>query len=108
LKRAHLAHSPFVSCHYWSPDHDTCSAECRAEWCLDDATRIEVWNKFVNAPPPIGFNPAVIPRWSPGPTTDEFAVLRLEPWRVRVFPGTAFFTGDPVEPALVWDAVERV
>jgi hypothetical protein len=108
LKRAHLAHSAFVSCHYWSPDHDTCSAECAAEWCLDVPTRVAVWEKFKNAPPPVGVDFTVIPRWAQGPTVDEFAVIRLEPWRVRVFPGTAFFTGDPVEPAIVWDAIERV
>src|SRR4029450_13588351 len=39
LKRAHLAHSPFVSVTYWTPDHDTCTAECHATWILDDAGR---------------------------------------------------------------------
>jgi hypothetical protein len=107
LKLAHFAHSPYVSCNYWSPEHDTCSTECAVEWKLDDETRIAVWNKFKHAQPPIGFDPAVIPRW-PTPTDPRFAVLRLEPWRIRVFPGTEFFTGDPVAPALVWDAVERV
>jgi hypothetical protein len=100
LKRAHLAHHPFMSCNYWSPDHDTCTAECVVEWRLDDQTRNEVWDKFKSARPPLGFDPAVIPRW-PSPTDDRFAVLRLEPWRLRVFPGTAFFTGDP-SLDLVW------
>ena len=49
-KRSHLAHSPFVSCSYWTDNHDTCTAECRADWHYDDATRIAVWNKFATAP----------------------------------------------------------
>ena len=39
-------HSPYVSCSYWTDNHDTCIAECRAEWHFDDETRIDVWNKF--------------------------------------------------------------
>jgi hypothetical protein len=101
LKRAHLKHSAFISCNYWAPDHDTCTAECAVEWRLDNDTRVMVWDKFKDAPPPIGFDPVVIPRW-PSPTDDQFAVLRLDPWHLRVFPSTAFFTGDPVEPALEW------
>ena len=40
-------HSPFVSCSYWTDNHDTCIAECRAEWHFDDETRTTVWDKFV-------------------------------------------------------------
>ena len=29
LKRAHLERTPFVSVNYWSPEQDTCAAECR-------------------------------------------------------------------------------
>ena len=36
VKRANLEHSPFVSVNYWSPNHDTCNAECTAEWLFDD------------------------------------------------------------------------
>src|SRR5262245_38491430 len=50
LKRAHLAAHPYVSVTYWSPDHDTCTAECDAQLLLDDATRIAVWDKFANGP----------------------------------------------------------
>jgi hypothetical protein len=28
-----------------------------------------------------------VPTW-PGPTAEAFAALRLEPWRLRVFPGS--------------------
>lgn len=87
LKRAHLGAHPFVSCNYWAPSHDTCVAECRAEWRLDDETRTWLWNAFKEAPAPVGYDPAIVPQWD-APTSDTFAALRLEPWRIRVFPGS--------------------
>jgi Pyridoxamine 5'-phosphate oxidase len=87
LKRAHLEASPNVSCSYWEPSHDTCVAECRATWAFDDETRTMVWNLFAEGPPPVGYDPAIVPAWD-GPTSPAFAALRLEPWRLRVFPGT--------------------
>ena len=87
-KRAHLKASPYVSCNYWTPSQDTCIAECRATWALDDDTRKRVWRQFKEAPAPVGYDAAMIPGWD-GPTSPSFAVLVLEPWRLRVFPGTA-------------------
>jgi hypothetical protein len=86
-KRAHLEHSPFVSCSYWSPTHDTCVAECRAAWAFDDATRVETWERFKDGPEPVGYDPGIVPVWTE-PTADTFAALILEPWKLRVFPGT--------------------
>jgi hypothetical protein len=86
-KRAHLEASPFVSLNYWDPSQDTCVAECRADWAFDDATRRRVWDAFLNAPAPVGYDPAIIPGWD-DPTSDNFAALRLTPWRLRVFPGS--------------------
>ena len=88
LKRAHLDHSPYVSVNYWTPEHDTCTAECSAEWLLDDASCIEGWERFEEAPAPVGYDPAIIPAWDDGPTSPAFAILRLTPWRLRVFPGS--------------------
>ena len=96
VKRAHLDAHPYVSCNYWLPTHETCVAECRAELVYDDDTRREVWDRFVNAPPPLGYDPAIIPVWD-SPTGDAFAALRLEPWRLRVL---ATFPGEP----LTWSA----
>lgn len=86
-KRAHLAAHPYASVNYWSPTHDTCVAECRAALLVDDATRVMVWELFKSGPQPVGYDPAIVPAW-PGPTAEAFAVLRLEPWRLRVFPGS--------------------
>jgi len=87
IKRAHLKDSPYVSVNYWTPTHDTCAAECEAAWVFDDETRTMVWNLFLNAPPPVGYDPSIIPAWE-NPTVAAFAALRLEPWRLRVFPGS--------------------
>ena len=46
VKRSHLAHSPHASLNYWTPDQDTCVAECQATWCFDLETRERIWNKF--------------------------------------------------------------
>ena len=46
----------------------------------DDATRTEVWDRFVDAPAPVGYDPAIIPVWT-SPTADTFAALKLTPWR---------------------------
>ena len=87
VKQAHLAHSSYVACNYWATSHDTCLAECEAEWMFDDETRTKVWNLFVNGPQPVGYDPSIVPGWD-NPTSPGFAVLRLTPWRLRVFPGT--------------------
>ncbi|MCX7064780.1 MAG: pyridoxamine 5'-phosphate oxidase family protein [Proteobacteria bacterium] len=86
-KRAHLKASPYVSCNYWAPSQDTCVAECRASWAFDDDTRKMVWRLLKEAQAPVGYDPAMIPGWD-SPTSPSFAALRLEPWRLRVFPGT--------------------
>jgi hypothetical protein len=102
LKRAHLDHSPFLSCSYWAPDHDTAVAECRAEWAFDDATCAEVWERFEHGPEPVGYDPAIVPPWSGGPTSDAFAVLKLDPWRLRVMPGSVMLRGEG--DLLTWSA----
>jgi len=94
LKRRHLDAHPQISLSYWSPNHDTCSAECDTEWILDDAGRAQVWDRFKTGPAPVGYDPAIIPIWAQeGPTSPQFAALRLAPYRLRVMPGTAMITG---------------
>lgn len=87
IKRAHLKSSSYMSLNYWSPSHDTCGAECGATWAFDNETRTIVWNLFLNTPEPLGYNPRIIPAWE-SPTCEAFAVIRLDPWRLRVFPGS--------------------
>jgi hypothetical protein len=83
-----------VAVSYWTPTHDTCSAECAAQLYVDDDTRKTVWDKFVNGPEPVGYDPFVIPQWADGPTSEDFAAIRLSPYRLRVMPGTVLTQGE--------------
>ena len=98
-KRAHLAASPHISCNYWSPNQDTCVAECQAEWAFDDETRAMVWNLFRDGPAPVGYDPAMIPGWD-NAASPNFAALKLHPWRLRVMPGAVLMKGEGA--AMVW------
>ena len=86
-KRRHLEASPYLSLNYWDSNQDTCVAECRAQWHFDPLTREKVWDGYKAAAPPLGYDPAIIPGWDSS-ASDSFAVLRLAPWRLRVFPGS--------------------
>ena len=92
-KVAHLDDHPFISLNYWSPNQDTCSADCTVTWAFDDETRTMVWNLFKHAPAPVGYDPAIVPPWAGGPTSPAFAALRLQPYRLRVMPGTMMLGG---------------
>ena len=94
LKRAHVAHSPYVSCSYWDQAHDVAVAECRAAWAADPE---RAWALFRAAPPPLGYDPLTI--FPEGPAGPGAAVLRLEPWRIRAADAASLSSG---EPALVW------
>lgn len=94
LKRAHLAAHPDISIRYWTTNHDTCSGECRADWVFNDEGRTAVGNMFKNRPAPVGYDPAMIPQWAGGATSDAFAALRLTPWRLRLMPGTELINGE--------------
>lgn len=92
-KAGHIAANPEVSLTYWSPDHDTCTADCRAEWETTDADRQAGWNRFVNGPVPVGYDPQLIPDWSSA-DAPAFGILRLEPLRLRVMPGSVLLHGE--------------
>jgi hypothetical protein len=99
LKRAHLGHSPYVSCSYWDATHDVAVAECRAEWVEDLDDKAHAWELFRAADEPLGHDPYTI--WPDGPTNPDAGVLRLRPWRIRVA-GMETLLGRA--PALTWTA----
>ena len=76
-----------VSLTYWTPDHDTCTADCATVWELDDDAKRAGWRRFAEAPAPVGYDPSIIPRWT-SPEAAAFGILRLEPHRLRVMPGS--------------------
>ena len=92
-KARHLEHQPCVSLTYWNPGQDTCTADCETTWLDDADDRIEAWDRFANAPEPVGYDPSIIPGWT-SPTAEGFGVLRLDPTRLRVFPGTLLLKGE--------------
>ena len=102
LKLAHLAHSPFVSCSYWDPAHDTAVAECHAEWIEDLHETREAWERCRALPAPAGFDPATI--WPDGPASADAGLLHLRPWRLRVGLAAQLAAGE----ALVWRGPDQV
>ncbi len=92
LKAAHLDHQPVISLTYWDPSQDTCTADCATSWEEGDEARRAGWNRFANGPEPVGYDPRLIPAWT-GPEVEAFGVLRLDPFRLRVMPGTVLLRG---------------
>lgn len=92
-KAAHLAEHPSVSLTYWHPSQDTCTADCDARWEDGPELRREGWERFAAGPDPVGYDPSIIPGWD-APESPGFGVLRLEPVRLRVMPGSVLLQGE--------------
>jgi len=100
-KATHLAHEDRVSITYWDSTQDTCTADCRGTWEVSDEERRTGWDRFAAAPEPLGYDPKIIPGWT-SPDAEAFGILRLEPTRLRVMPGT-LLTGSGGE-LFTWQA----
>ena len=59
------------------------------------------WEALRTAPEPVGYDPAIIPGWD-DPTSPDFAILTLEPTRLRVMPGSVLLRGEG--DILTWSA----
>jgi hypothetical protein len=92
VKAGHLAATPQISFTYWAPNHDTCTADCDVEWEDTPEQRQAGWDRFLNAPAPVGYDPQIIPGWD-SPAAPGFGVLRLQPTALRVMPGTLLAGG---------------
>jgi len=91
-KGEHLAAHPDLSLTYWSPNHDTCTADCDAAFESGADERQRTWDRFAHGPAPVGYDPRIVPGWD-GAEAPQFGSLRLEPRRLRVMPGTVMLTG---------------
>lgn len=91
-KARDLEHENRVSITYWDAAHDVATADCDTEWENDDAGRRAGWDRFVNGPEPVGYDPSMIPGWDT-PDSPAFGVLRLRPTALRVFPGSLLLQG---------------
>lgn len=92
-KAADLAVTPLVSLTYWTDNQDTCTADCAVSWDDTPEAREAGWRRFADAPPPVGYDPAIIPQWQSS-TTPAFGVLRLVPNRLRLMPGRVMTAGE--------------
>jgi hypothetical protein len=92
VKRRHLDKHPYASVTYWTSAHDTCTADCSVVWELDDESKRVGWQRFVDGPEPVGYDPRIIPQWT-RPEVEAFAILRLHPHRLRVLPGSLMTSG---------------
>ena len=92
-KAGDLAKNPALALTYWTPSHDTCSASCDAEWEDSEEQRVEGWRRFAEGPAPVGYDPSIIPPWT-SPTAPAFGILRLEPYELRVLPGSVMLRGE--------------
>ena len=91
-KRRHLDAQPYVSLTYWNDEHDTCTADCASVWELQPEAKRAGWRRFAQGPAPVGYDPSIVPQWT-SPEADAFGILRLEPHRLRVMPGSLMTTG---------------
>jgi hypothetical protein len=96
-----LEHESRISLTYWDAAHDVATAECDTVWEDDLESKRAGWQRFVDGPAPVGYDPAIIPGWD-GPESAAFGILRLEPYRLRVFPGTLLMQG--TGELLTWSA----
>ncbi len=92
LKARHLERNPMMSLNYWQPNHDTCSARCRTSWDNSPASRQALWDRFSEAPQPLGYVPSIVPGWDT-PAAPRFGVLELEPVALRVMEGSLMLAG---------------
>jgi len=79
LRVAHIAAHPTIALFYWSPKHDTVAIDATAQWVPAEEL-LDVWNEIAATPSPVGFDPHMI--WPDGPTSADYAVLRVEAYRV--------------------------
>ncbi len=101
LKERHLQRNPYVSLTYWTPEHTQVYADCKAEWEDSAQEKRRIWELYKFTPPPLGYDPAMIPDWKDGPESPGFGVLKLTPWRIELSSIQDMMAG---KAPLVWRA----
>ena len=81
LKAKHLLANPHVSLAYVADIAKPVYADCTAMWIDDREAKQHVWDLFMAAAPPLGYDPAPIFHSVDHP---RFGVLRLTPWRIEL------------------------
>lgn len=96
-----LASTPQVSMTYWDRTQDTCTVDCNTVWETDQKERELGWHRFEHGEPPVGYDPQMIPGWT-SYDAEAFGILRLEPHRIRLLPGSLMTSG--IGKRLSWKA----
>jgi hypothetical protein len=81
FKAKHLAAHPYVSLAYVADVAKPVYADCYVEWDITPATKQRIWSLFLNAPPPLGYDPTPIFQSVDHP---NYGVLKLTPWRIEL------------------------
>ncbi|ONI79700.1 hypothetical protein ALI144C_23345 [Actinosynnema sp. ALI-1.44] len=89
VKVAHIARSPWVTCAYWSPDHDAAFVDCHVTWVGSEA-----WDRLA-----AGYDPTTL--WPDGPSSPDFAAWQLRPYRIQIIRGADVAKGLPTS---LWTA----
>ncbi|MEP7288523.1 MAG: pyridoxamine 5'-phosphate oxidase family protein [Chloroflexota bacterium] len=80
-KEQHLARNVYVSLAYIADTTKPVYADCKAEWMENLVDKKRIWNKLHDAPPPLGFDPALFYERVDHP---NFGLLKLTPWRIEI------------------------
>lgn len=81
-KSKHLAHNPHLSLAYAADGLNPVYVDCTAEFIDDMNVKKWLWELTLNAPPPVGFDPALDFITYDNPT---YGALKLTPWRIEVY-----------------------
>lgn len=91
-KARDLDHESRISLTYWDETHDVATADCETTWETDLEAKRAGWRRFAEGPEPVAYDPSIVAGWD-SPESDAFGILRLDPLRLRVFPGSLLLRG---------------
>ena len=80
FKSKHLALNPHMSLAYIDANKPV-YVDCTAEWVDELAEKERIWEMFRNAPPPLGFDPALV---FERVDHENSGLLKLTPWRIAL------------------------
>ncbi|MFM9567878.1 pyridoxamine 5'-phosphate oxidase family protein [Streptomyces turgidiscabies] len=100
VKAAHLANNPHTTYSYWHPCQNAVFVDSVSAWVHDPDTKLRAWELYHhNSPPGVGYDPHTF--WDDGPTSSDYQLLRIDPWRVQVLRGSdlasRIWTDEPPE-----------
>ncbi len=97
LKARHIERNPYVSITYWDPQHEQAYIDARVSWLEGAEDKVRAWKLVESLPEPYGYQPAMF--WPDGPSSSDFGVLEIRPWRVEVSTLAGMVKG---EKPLIW------